>query len=629
MTVYSIGLGARIRRRLHAEGGFSLIELMFALGIILVALFAMAYMITVSLSNVAFARQRDGANSLANQTMEQIRALPFTTIQAGLDNTDLTNTTDSNILKPGQGGCPAGSYCYKVVPSVAQCPAGVPAYGERIPHGTNANITPLVPHQFTQVVGPTTYTISVYDSYLCDIQTTNTFRVTVVVSWAKAQIQGLSTQVTTQSVFYSQSGGCVGSGTHPFAAPCQPFFYATADVQNGTVGISGNVPNLGLFDTIVSPPVSLDLPEFTSNLSVEQITNAQGVSTTSGASLDMAVSGPVKAGYARDTTAADNDPAQPGQIYQQTTPNPKTGPSAGSVSASGSGDSFTLSSSGSDTYGSTSTTAASVANACANRSGTNQTDNQPCSNASSQQKGTLTAVLRLKPPGGDLGDAMLASVSAPATQSFGFTNRDVTPQAGTCTGTSGDGCIHADTVRYIGSFTAGGFPASIPGPAGWNGSLIQVTNFTDSASAESGVGGSNPMATASGTLSYWNGAGYSACTIGTNCPATVSTPKIDIITNVTGVGSVEVLLPAVTWTVNTATTTKNAPPPAPDTLPACVAATTCIANATGTSTSPVTGDLRYQVNFLIAGVIQNNLADLTLHVDLGTLQAISRYKPAN
>ena len=611
--------------RFKGQEGFTLIELMVAMGVILIALIAMAYTVTVSLSNVAFARQRDGANALADQAMEQIRALPFTTLQAGLDNTDLANTTDTNILKNGQGGCPAGSFCFRVTPSAAQCPSGVPGYGERIPHGTNGNVVPLVPHQQTQTVGPTTYVISVYVSYLCDSMASNTFRVTVMVSWPNAAIRGVSSNVTTQSVFYSQSGGCVGSQTHPYAAPCQPFFYGTADVQNGTVGISGNVPSLSAFDPTVSPPVSLDLPEFTSYLSVEQITAAQGVSTTSGATLDLDGSPAAQAGYAKDTTGADNDPAQPGQTYQQTSPNPKTGPGAASVSTSGGGNSLTLTSSGGDTYGSTSTSAASVANPCTDSSGTSQTDSQPCGNASAWQKGALSAVLDLKPPGGDLGNATLASVAGASAQSYGFTNRDVTPQPGTCVGTSGDGCIHADAVRTIGSFTVGGLPANLPAPAGWNGSLVQVTNFSDSASAESGVGGSNPAATASGTLSYWNGAGYTTCTIGSTCPATVTTPEIRYST-IWGPGTVEVLIPAATWTVGTATTTKNVPPSAPDTLPACVGTSLCTANASGVSTSPVSGNLRYIVNSI--GGSTSNLADLTLNVDLGTLQTTTRYNPA-
>jgi hypothetical protein len=127
-------------------------------------------------------------------------------------------------------------------------------------------------------------------------------------------------------------------------------------------------------------------------------------------------------------------------------------------------------------------------------------------------------------------------------------------------------------------------------------------------------------------VSYWNGSGYTTCAIGSSCPATFVTPGIDVVANVGGSGNVEVVIPSTTWTVNTLTTTKNIPPQAPDTLPSCVAAGTCIANASGKSTSPVSGNLRYIVNTVGVGPV--TLADLSLHVDLGTLQATTRYKPA-
>ena len=63
---------------LAREEGFTLIELMLALGVILVAVLMLTYTVSTSLTNIAYSRQRDGANALANQTMEQLRALPFT-----------------------------------------------------------------------------------------------------------------------------------------------------------------------------------------------------------------------------------------------------------------------------------------------------------------------------------------------------------------------------------------------------------------------------------------------------------------------------------------------------------------------------------------------------------------------
>src|SRR5205807_361579 len=90
-----------VRRRTRDDRGFTLIEVMVALGLVFAALVTLAAVVTRSMTYVGFARQRDTANSLADQTMEQLRALPFVTVQAGLDNTDLSTTTDTNILKGG------------------------------------------------------------------------------------------------------------------------------------------------------------------------------------------------------------------------------------------------------------------------------------------------------------------------------------------------------------------------------------------------------------------------------------------------------------------------------------------------------------------------------------------------
>src|SRR5437667_170417 len=137
----------RARCRLGSEAGFTLVEVMVAAGILLTALVAMAYTMTVALSYTGFSRQRQGATGLANPTLDHVRAL------------DLTS---------------------------------------------------------------------------------HSYRVTVEVSWAHPQVKGVSSKVTTQSVFFSSSG-CLSSGTHPFAAPCQPFFYATADTQPGLIQVSGSI----------------------------------------------------------------------------------------------------------------------------------------------------------------------------------------------------------------------------------------------------------------------------------------------------------------------------------------------------------------------------------------------------
>src|SRR5688572_24873698 len=63
-----------LRRRLRTEErGFTVVELMVAQGIILVSLLSLAYTATVGFQDIALARQREGANALANRVIEQVR----------------------------------------------------------------------------------------------------------------------------------------------------------------------------------------------------------------------------------------------------------------------------------------------------------------------------------------------------------------------------------------------------------------------------------------------------------------------------------------------------------------------------------------------------------------------------
>jgi type IV pilus modification protein PilV len=94
----------RIRSR-HAssQAGFGMIEVMVAILIITVGLLAVAYTAFGAFNDQAFARQRQSATGLANQTMEQIRALPFDTLSRGLGNTDLATMSDPKITRTGSG----------------------------------------------------------------------------------------------------------------------------------------------------------------------------------------------------------------------------------------------------------------------------------------------------------------------------------------------------------------------------------------------------------------------------------------------------------------------------------------------------------------------------------------------
>src|SRR4051794_6070369 len=80
----------RCRRRVREgdDAGFTVIELMVAVGVLLAAMVAMLSTISSAFVGVAMSRQRQAAANLADQAIEQARALPFNTLKNGLDNTD-------------------------------------------------------------------------------------------------------------------------------------------------------------------------------------------------------------------------------------------------------------------------------------------------------------------------------------------------------------------------------------------------------------------------------------------------------------------------------------------------------------------------------------------------------------
>src|SRR5512143_386896 len=91
----------QLQRRFQArlvgdERGFTLLETIIAITVIFGSLTTLAYAATASLHYQDIARQRQSANGLAAQIMEEVRGLAYTKITSGLSSTDLTG--DSNIV---------------------------------------------------------------------------------------------------------------------------------------------------------------------------------------------------------------------------------------------------------------------------------------------------------------------------------------------------------------------------------------------------------------------------------------------------------------------------------------------------------------------------------------------------
>jgi prepilin-type N-terminal cleavage/methylation domain-containing protein len=596
MNMLTRSFVSRLRLRLASEGGFTLIELMVAIGIILVALLAMAYVATIGFSDIALARQRQSANGLANEAIEQVRALPFDTLKAGLANNDVG--ADANITVNTCGIPPPTLYCYG---------------GERIPTGNNPAVVPLVPHQRSITVGPTTYTVSTYVTYFNNDVNSSAFRITVLVDWTNPARGGVSTQVQTQTVAFSGEG-CLSEATHPFAGPCQPFFYGNASAAEGRVEITGEVADIE-FES-----ASVLTPSESSNLQVEQISSTQGITKGSGATMKLPSQAEQTQGSELETSGAENDPSAPGLDYSTT---PLLGTGGALQAADGNGrNSITVANSASDVGSTTSTTSASIVNPIypCPVTGLSENDYQPCGSSKARQVGGMVADLQLK-KNTDLGTARLVDILAAPVEGSSFTHRQL--EAGA------DGLIHSVVTRSLGTVTLGALPSGLDPsavPVGWAGYFIRISGYSDSVTAQTGTSTAIPVVTRSGTVSYWNGVGYSSIAIVPGAAANIPVASVLILDDVGGKllsveiqGAVDfgcaVWLPGCPTTGGSSTseTILSCNPACPNTR----------TQATAKSNSPFVGDIHYTIIY-----DGETLAHLTLHVDLGTITAQNTYQPA-
>ena len=586
-----------MRSRVASDGGFTLIEVMAATGIILMALLALGYTATVGFSDVALARQRQGANSLANQAMEQVRALPFETVRRGLANNDLGG--DANIT---QCGTPAVA-CYG---------------GERLVLADNPPVVPLVPHRRAVGVGPTTYTISTYVTYYQNNVTSDTYRVTVLATWPNPARTGVASLVQTQSLFYS-GAGCTSTATHPFAGPCQPFLYGNATVEAGHVDITGTIAGLGL------EHANLWLPSVSSNMQIEQISAIQGAAEVSGLTLKVSGLDEQTVGRQTITSKADSDPAQSGNTYQreQIPPPPQVG---GTLQRTVAGNTLTLSAGvGGDTAQTTS--AASALNPtypCPDRNSVLRNDGQPCGNTNARLVPQLSASVGLVSGILNLGVGTLVTIDPPSgvlPNRVAFTNRDLVHEpgepAGECPATSGDGCVHADAYRNIGDIKLGDIlgPLKVLAPLQWAGHLVRINPGTALVSADAGMGAAAPSASFTGTINYWNKqlSRYDSIP---SVAAVGAAPQV-ITSSITQIAN-NLLFPGVKLDIS-ATITQGT---ASINDPAGCATPCTRTSATALSSSPVV-DLVYEVK-----VFSTTLANLNVHLDLGSLMAQDSYQPA-
>ena len=555
------------------ESGFSLIEVVLAVGLLATIVSTLAHGMIDGLSVVTFARQRDIATSLANEALEQVRALPFSEVVMG--NDDLAAGTDPLITSTGSGASLA--YQFR---------------GRTISRTAVTSRPPLVPHQTTVAPEPTgtTYVTSVYVT-ADPTGAASSVLVTVRVTWDHAARQGVASVVEIETLLREYR--CTAQAG---ARPCEPYWFSAGDVTQPIMRVQGSVYGRDNID------MTLLLGSVSSHSTTEQytVTDSTGIEPGTAGSADGVA--PTEAGSASVTATADDSVATTSIDVYAGPPNATSSSQTTTVIGSPSGSTgatFTARSAAGSTAGAV---AAAVATGQLPPMGVPALENDSLAQgrSSATQGGSSTDQLQLTVAGVDLGTITLFSAAPGAQPMIASSDRDPGANATLID----DDTTVASSDHRIGAVDVLGLPSGVSLPGAWEGYLLRLSGWTAATSATAGPGavaGDTPSPTSSGTLSYWNGATYS--TIDLNDDSATSASIADI--NATfGLCTVEVSGDFTGGGRSRVIT----------------AGSTGIQEAVTTVGSPLVGAFGYHV--VCSGV---DIVNVTITVDLGTTTSSSRF----
>jgi type II secretory pathway pseudopilin PulG len=517
-----------IRARLDEERGFTILEMVIAMGVIFASLTALMYTATSGFRYMALARERQAATGAATRIMEQIHALSVETITDGMKTSDLAG--DPKIKTPTD--CGDGAYHFET------------CAGEEIVHGaTTANVVPLVPHTGTLSAPeyPTTYT---WATYVTNSDPTNDpYRLTVIVSWTGGSVDGAAKFIQVQSLWTSPKGCSASPVIHPFAGPCQPYFNGSATAAQGSIAITGTVNGTAISDA------TLFGAQAEARGATEQVSQMQGTVGQGGASWNG-----VTRGLAALSFAADGNPSTSTGTYAPAAGVPPASitptygpaiavtasPVAMSLSAGSSGDS------GSAVAADAANTSTAKCPSVSSPWPAYQSDSLPCAWGRAVRGATMTATVNttklLGTTSASAGLLTLAQLTGTATIDS-WADRQVP------SGTTGT--LEMSARRTIGTMELIGVPAKFlaVGTATDTNTLattttlnalnactggyylIRATAGTANAVAKTGVSAANPTAAWTGAnVKLYTGA---ACTTYADAQLNASSPQQPAFTGIT------------------------------------------------------------------------------------------------
>lgn len=482
----------RVRRAVSGvEEGFTLIEIILAMFLTVVVMTALLGVLVSSLKTVTQARQRQTATALATQSLERLRALPY-----------------DSVTGPGGAAYPKTSGLQYVTTSGATdtfVPTAVlPGVSET-----------LVVNQYSGKLASTTvdgvvYTVQTYVTKPVPTTGQQAYNLTALVSWTSSVYP--TTRTTAQRSTEYSPAGCLSTAQSPFAAPCQAYFTAQAGLSAAGFSVTNKDNPKSAIPGINGTLLELNLPVLSANLQIEQTASGSAVGSTSAAKgVPGAAAG---VGGVSASVAVDSDPSSTPSQQQVASAN-----QASLTPVSITGPSGTLSATPTSTD--TASSAAAIqadSNTCkdADAAGTGlmtgqATQLRPCASAAAKQTAGTGTISYLTLSGTSV--SVLSLQQAPQAARAVAANLATTNTGVACTtgaGAAPPGCAHSKAYRTLGDLVVGS-PGLGTGPAGFdvNKGLFRVTGLVESATSERGTGAAaTPVYGRAGTLTVWNGTGY-------------------------------------------------------------------------------------------------------------------------
>jgi prepilin-type N-terminal cleavage/methylation domain-containing protein len=249
------------RAEANADEGFSVIEVMVAIGVFAIVAIFMSQTLASGLRGVLGGKRREVATQEANKTLEIARSLSYDAI--GLVQADATIPTDSAITTQ------AGKLSYRSAST-----------WEPLIWANNPAGHPFNPHLTAISRGSTQLSRYVYVTGV-DSNSDGTIdlkRVLVRVAWDTDSSTGAINEVRAQTLIHKDAGvTCPGCGNVPLTS--------TAFATGGTLSVNSSL--LGL-----TAPLALTLPNTTGNSTFRAVSDVNCTGTSTGINVLDVVSLP-------------------------------------------------------------------------------------------------------------------------------------------------------------------------------------------------------------------------------------------------------------------------------------------------------------------------------------------------